>query len=481
MFSSSKPKFALDLTINELTNVPQINGACYIEVSIRDSKQKHLHKHSNGPTKDTSSTNLSSNGNSSPTNPARSFLSKLDTKAGKTVNKEVSQAKSSSGHVSTTTSLKKLHNFKCNFNYKLTCNLKFSVKSKKSRLIGNKYLSLKVYYVHDDRHGGDEKIVIPLGRLDVNLTEYLNFEDPVNLKYLLDDSKVNSILNLTIGLTELPENFDFHTQLQIQDNNSSVASSSTALRDGLHQTKKRNTTFNVPQFERKNVFNGISNIFNEGTSDDNQGSSKQAPSSPSTPQSETNERVQSPAPPPQQSAGSRNHRAVFNQGSSAELSASSNLSLDGKQINDIKNMNNQDLIKLVAQSSDVSLVMSSQLPHLNGHNGNAALGQNGNFVSGINRHIAMDPMVNSLYIKILESNWDPALYPLLDYSPNQCIDDIFDNPANPYGCNLKLKEFYESQIEKDEKNSSGYRNLNGLINEDRYRSDLRSWTLPDLK
>lgn len=471
MFSSSKPKFALELAINELTNVPQINGACYIEVSIRDSKQKHMNKHTNGsraPSKDTSSASSNTNGNSSTSNAAKSFLNRLDSKATKTVNKEVAQAKGSSGHVSTTTSLKKLHNFKCNFNYKLTCNLKFSLKSKKSRLIGNKYLSLRVYYVHDDKHGGDEQIIIPLGRLEINLAEYLNFEEPVNLKYLLDDSKVNSILSLTIGLAELPENFDFHTQLQIQDNNSSVVSS-TALREGLHQNKKRSTTFNVPQFERKNVFNGISNIFGEGNADENQGSPNHV-SSPSTPQSETNERPQSPTP--------RNHRTVFNQASSPELSASSKLSLDGKQIDDITNLNNQDLIKLVAQSSDVSLAMSTQLPNLNGQNGNG--GQNGNLVSGINRHIAMDPIINSLYTKILESNWDPALYPLLDYSPNQCIDDIFNNPENPYGCNLKLKEFYESQIGKDDENS-GYRNLNGLINEDKYRSNLQSWTLPDFK
>lgn len=168
--------------------------------------------------------------------------------------------------------------------------------------------------------------------------------------------------------------------MQIQDNNSSVVSS-TALREGLHQNKKRSTTFNVPQFERKNVFNGISNIFGEGNADENQGSPNHV-SSPSTPQSETNERPQSPTP--------RNHRTVFNQASSPELSASSKLSLDGKQIDDITNLNNQDLIKLVAQSSDVSLAMSTQLPNLNGQNGNG--GQNGNLVSGINRHIAMDQL-----------------------------------------------------------------------------------------
>ncbi|CAD1812797.1 N-terminal C2 in EEIG1 and EHBP1 proteins family protein [Candida parapsilosis] len=477
MFSSSKPKFALELSINELTNVPQINGACYIEVSIRDSKHKHMHKHTNGsraPSKDTSSsTNSSSNGSTSASNAAKSFLNRLDSKASKTVNKEVAQAKGSSGHISTTTSLKKLHNFKCNFNYKLTCNLKFNLKSKKSRLIGNKYLSLRVYYVHDDRHGGDEQIIIPLGRLEINLAEYLNFEEPVNLKYLLDDSKVNSILNLTIGLSELPENFDFHTQLQIQDNNSSVVSS-TALKEGLHQNKKRNTTFNVPQFERKNVFNGISNIFGDSNADEN--GSPNRVSAPSTPQSESDERPQSPTP--------RSHRSVFNQASSPESSASSKLSLDGKPIDDITNLNNQDLIKLVAQSSDVSSAMSTHSPNSNGQNGqngqngNGGGNHNGNSVSAGNRHIAMDPIINSLYTKILESNWDPALYPLLDYSPNQCIDDIFDNPENPYGCNLKLKDFYDSQVEKDEKNN-GYRNLNGLINEDKYRSNLRSWTLPD--
>ena len=41
--SSSKPKFAFNLTINDLTNVPEINGSCYIELQIRDGTRRSFH------------------------------------------------------------------------------------------------------------------------------------------------------------------------------------------------------------------------------------------------------------------------------------------------------------------------------------------------------------------------------------------------------------------------------------------------------
>ncbi|RCK65344.1 hypothetical protein Cantr_01266 [Candida viswanathii] len=123
-----------------------------------------------------------------------------------------------SGNVSATTSRKKLHNFKCNFNYKLSY---------------------------------------------INLSEYLNFDDLITTKYLLNDSKVNSILSLTIGLNELPPNFD------------STPNTSNLL--GRPTTTRKNN-FNVPQFEKKNVFNGIGNVFGE-----NGAFNGTPPTSPSTP------------------------------------------------------------------------------------------------------------------------------------------------------------------------------------------------------
>lgn len=93
----------------------------------------------------------------------------------------------------------------------------------------------------------------------------------------------------------------------------------------------------------------------------------------------------------------------------------------------------------------------------------------------------MDPIVSQLYCKILESSWDPELYPILDYTPEQCIEDIFNNPDNKYGCNLKLKQLYESKLNDESEElkelDNSYRELNGLISESKYRSDLKSWNI----
>ncbi|KAI5950330.1 hypothetical protein KGF54_005147 [Candida jiufengensis] len=489
--SSSKPKFALDLTINELTNVPQINGSCYIEIAIKDSKRTH---YTNGKVpSDSSKAKSSTSSNTSPSrsNTTRSLFNKFDdlgskikqstslNKSSSSVNDGKSNSNNShnlnsssssnsntsvSGHVSTTTSRKRLHNFRCVFNYKLSCNLKFGLK-KKGNLISNKYLIFKIYYIHEDKHhssSNSDHAIIDLGRLEINLAEYLNFNEPVNTKYLLEDSKVNSILNITIGLHELPSNFDFHTQLQIQDNNSSNLSSSSTSALNLNQNNnKKKNNFNVPQFEKKNVYTGINNVLGDNAIQE---------SNKDQHHHHHNHHNGAKSPP-------KNYRQLLNSNESNSVNSSSASSQDGKSLTDIGNLNNQDLIKLVAQSSDAGSGFSSnqqgqpnnQIPNLQMMNQN----------NSDNKHILMDPIVSILYCKILESNWDPELYPLLDYSPNQCIDDIFNNPENPFGCNLKLKKYYNEKRSENDKGveDDSYRELNGLINEVRYRPNLKSWTI----
>lgn len=62
--SSSKPKFAFNLTINDLTNVPEINGSCYIELQIRDGTRRSFHT-SNINNGSSGSNNSNSNGKNS--------------------------------------------------------------------------------------------------------------------------------------------------------------------------------------------------------------------------------------------------------------------------------------------------------------------------------------------------------------------------------------------------------------------------------
>ena len=490
--SSSKPKFAFNLTINDLTNVPEINGSCYIELQIRDGTRRSFHtsninngssgsnnSNSNGKNSQKSSTNTSNtNGiKSTPMTTSRTFLNKFDEFAsslGSSGSKGNSSSSSSSsavsGNISATTSRKKLHNFKCNFNYKLSCNLKFNIK-KKGNIIANKYLLLKIFYVNNDSglvgggksnnststyHHHHHTQITELGKVDINLSEYLNFDEPITTKYLLNDSKVNSILGVTIGLNELSSTFDFHTQLQIQDSNSSISGGSTSISNNTNSMLSRPTSttissrrnnFNVPQFERKHVFTGIGNVLGDNNSF---GQPQNDTSRPSTPTSQQQQQQQQQLPTIGETETKNGSR--------------------------IKSSNDQDGWKIMKnQNPNTTTITTTTNGNINGNDITQTA------ASQQLQQAMMDPIVSQLYCKILESSWDPELYPILDYTPEQCIEDIFNNPDNKYGCNLKLKQLYESKLNDESEElkelDNSYRELNGLISESKYRSDLKSWNI----
>ncbi|KAK6461640.1 N-terminal C2 in EEIG1 and EHBP1 proteins-domain-containing protein [Scheffersomyces coipomensis] len=496
MFSSNRPKFSFDLTINELSNIPQVNGSCFIQLSIRDGKNHklsdkltphhHHHHNSNVSSKDSkSSTHMQPNDSTSTSLSLN--LAKLKSGSNNGIGNN-NNTSSSSNHISTTTSRKRIHNFKCTFNYNLTCNLKFPLK-KNENLIGNKYLSLRVYYVteksthrrkvsdnnqskNNPTNGNedssksshdDNETVIDLGRVDVNLSEYLNFNEQITSKYLLKESKVNSILSLSISLSELPSNYDFHTQLQINDNqshstlstaptnsvsrgntDSSLGKSSTSNltnSDGNNGTHTSNSGFNVPQFERKNVFGGINNVF----SDNHNNSSHSNLSSASEEDS---------SPPPSTSGISN---------TTATSSSSNSHAFLGK----LKRNNSHS---------------KKSHPSNNTSNSTTTSGKNDSLQQ--KSSVIMDPLINGLYSKILENTWDPELYHLLSYSPEKCINDIFDNPKNPLGYNPDLMPLKDGKSGSttdengdDDGDDEGFREINGLINEIKFRDDLKSWNI----
>ncbi|KAK6454249.1 N-terminal C2 in EEIG1 and EHBP1 proteins-domain-containing protein [Scheffersomyces xylosifermentans] len=453
MFSGKRPKFAFDLSINELSNIPQISGSSFIDLQIRDSKKKipalKAPRIGNGIFSKDEITNEKSGQDSS--GRTSTEMSKSDSVG--------STSTTPSGHVYTTTSRKKIHNFKCAYNYKLSCNLKFPLK-RKDNLIGNKWLVIRAFYVSevhkshsgDHSHGNDTHIndegsthtqTVEMGKVEINLAEYLNFKEPVTSKYLLRDAKINAILSLTISLRELPSNYDFHTQLQISDAPSQSNASTTATLGKLSKTKTRtvnsgSNTFTVPEFERKNVFGGIHTVFSE--------SGTPPPSNPST-----------PPPVPSESSTS---------------SASSEDSNDRK---------GQKFLHAKTEGSK-------------GRTSSGTLGRHTSFVgrnksgadnisnitahTGVNKSgVIMDPIVSALYSKILESTWDPELQPLLDYYPEKCIKDIFDNPDNPLGRNPKLATKLGHWSSELGDGDDTVREINGLINEANVREDLRSWTV----
>lgn len=412
MFSSSKkPKFGLNLTINDLSNIPQISGTCFIEIEIKDGK-KGIRSGLGGLRTHSPSASEKSSPASSKPNLLKSSSSSFSD----------SLSSSSSGNVSVTTSHKKIHNFKCVFKYKLSCNLRFLVK-KRENLIDNKYLYLRVYFLHDSQSEGSGSghhghSAIEIGRLNLNLSEYLNFSEPRTSKYLLKDAKVNSILSLTIDLKELPSDYTFHTQLQIDDSAPHSSKSSVAS-NNREESKGKGTKFNVPHFDKKNTFGGLTDVI--------------------------------------QPSNAENSQSSFSSEESDKKKRSS--SSTKKNGNEAKNDSNQDKAFSNVQSTHLNGL--EQLPLLQ-------------------PSVLMDPIVSNLFKKILESTWDPELNSLLEYSPEQCIDDIFDAAHNNDldGFNKNLANRYHA-MEPDDQEDADAKDVNGLINELKFREDLKSWHITE--
>lgn len=394
MFHSDRPKFSLNLTIKELSNIPQIKGSCYVDIQIRESpgmKSFPTFKHKTVQHKDS---NMSSSSVSSTTESQTSVSSKL---------------------ISVHTSNKHIHNYKCAFNYNLRCNLRFPL-NKKENLIGNKYLMMRIYYV-DDSHDsslGHGSSTTELGRLELNLSEYLNFDEPTTSKYLLQNSKINSILTLVVYLEELPADYDFHTQLQITDNASPTTSSRTSTQINRKPTKKK--LFNVPQFETNKVFSGFNGVL--GTQTNGKASTK-----------------------------------------SSVLESSSVADSDNEEKQERSNRK-KNLLRGDVHNAEL-------LKEVRSKGGETSVANKGTFM--------MDPTISNLYKRILESTWDPELHKLLEFDPEMCIQDIFHN--NGEGWNKYISENFGTWEGGEHEGDEAYYTINGLIDEPKYRDELKSWNV----
>lgn len=430
--STSKPKFALELTVNELSNIPHVGGSCYIDINIRDSRKTKFPGFKAG--KVSALDNVGSKTSSIPG-------------VKKSTEAKGSHSASSPGNISATTSRKKIHNFKCLFNYKVNCNLRFPLK-KRENLIGNKYLLMTVHYVgdgsnghHSDQSSGNSgRTHIELGSLEVNLSEYLNFNEPTTSKYLLKDSKINSILSVTVGLTELSNDFDFHTLLRIQESQTTSSLSltihpptrmTTGTGTGTGETFNRQK-FNVPNFERKKVFGGLNDIMATQTSSEQQSTNNSASIGSTTSADDDKRSGCSGRNKIQHLASHFNHNGNHNH-----------------HQNNSSNHNN------ISQNGFMSKLQS--------------IYENNNSTDSNTTTIIMEPIVNNLYKKILEASWDPELYKLMDYSPEKCIESIFEGGD---GWSKDLSKKLGTWEEDDE---DQVRDLNGLINEVSFRDNLKSW------
>ncbi|GEQ72150.1 hypothetical protein JCM33374_g5836 [Metschnikowia sp. JCM 33374] len=385
MLGNKKPKFKLTFAINDLSKIPHTSGYCYAELSIADGSptgfratMSHLKPFSSS-SKDSSENELLP-----------------DSSGGHT-----SGSDNVAGHISSRcnqvrTSKYRIHNFKCHFNFTMSCNLKFPLK-RKDNMIGDKYLVIRVFY-NTDKHSKHDHPV-ELGVVKLNLSEYLNFNEPVTAKYLLQESKINSILNLTTSLEELPADFDFHTQLRIDDTKHNLSNQNSSLNISK-ASENGSKSFKVPHFQRQAVFGGIDGVINPSSNKDTDGD---RPDHPTDSASEAQE----------------------------------------EDISDRKDSSSQNRHMTTVGTKPIEDVI-------------------------------VDPIIGSLYRKILESNWDPDLHVLLKLTPQKVVDDIFDQSHDASGMEKNLQHYSNLRPQEDD---DGVKNADGLIVESKFRDNLTSWSV----
>lgn len=219
---NKRPKFLFFLQVNELVNIPQSSGYCYVKWSIRDG----------------------------------TGTSKNSTVVGDDKQYKVStQSKGLTQRV-------KVNHHRAQWNYKLDRPIQIKLQVDKERNLHKKDLCLDIFFefVTDNnsnnanmprssmhRNNGttssgtgnstlgqqivQEKISnkIQLGKVIINLSEYVREDEmPITNRFLLKNSKVNSIINITIQMKLVRGTYaDFVLQHTNNSNSSGVSMPST--------------------------------------------------------------------------------------------------------------------------------------------------------------------------------------------------------------------------------------------------------------
>lgn len=217
--SSNLSMYALKLDVPEIANVPYTSGSCFVEIQIRDTA-----KWSSSQLSALSQQMTDSKENSVPG-----------------IGSDKESLFTGTNSVAAATVARKIHNFKCNFNFRLDCNLRFRA-TKKSKKTASKYLLVRVFVRHDKTSKHEHHQVSELGRVSIDLAEYSASSKVSTSKYLLRHSKVNSILSISIGLSPLSPNYDFHTSLNIGE--------CVSLKSQSQKHRLTSNSFQVSLFER---------------------------------------------------------------------------------------------------------------------------------------------------------------------------------------------------------------------------------------
>lgn len=358
-------KYHLEVSINDVTNIPEVNGSIYFVISLRNRGKNRSYL--NFKSKRILSESSSDDNKESSTHNGRTDTNNLVQSDGFAIK----------GKVSVKTTPRRIHNFKCRFDYNMSCNIKMSY-SKKDDVLYDKYLIMKMYYIpeeekHKDTNQNQSKHLL-LGILNLNLIKYVNSEEPTPLKLLMTESKVNSIVGLLVFMRQLPEGTDFKTQLVVHDKPEPKES---------HDSRKLSPVDKNSRVDRNKLF-GDENRELPLTSDDSDST---------------------------------------------------------------------------AQHSHMSQTKTDRLK--------TAYSKN---------QIISDPKIKQLYRNLLESMWDPQLHCILELSPEDCINDIFETGGENWREKLR-SVFSQMEQRENEERDEDARQINGLISEAEYRDDWKSWSV----
>lgn len=201
---SKKPKFLFTFQIQELANIPKVSGICYVKWHIKDTATQQF------------------------------------------------KGRTSKVHIK---------DYRASWSYDFESLMKLSIN--RNKLLQEKILVLTVYlgvtdHVHVNGHHLNHQQLenidhrLPkvekkhvLGKVEINLAEYVNYDEPTSNRYLLQQSKVNCILSVKIGMELL---------------------------------KGDKTEFVAPSIKSSNIFRGISNVLNESVHESSTGQSSPAAS-----------------------------------------------------------------------------------------------------------------------------------------------------------------------------------------------------------
>mgnify|MGYP003365306559 CR=1 FL=1 len=215
---NKRPKFLFFLQVNELVNIPQSSGYCYVKWSIRDG----------------------------------TGTSKNSTVVGDDKQYKVStQSKGMTPRV-------KVNHHRAQWNYKLDRPVQIKLQVDRERNLHKKDLSLDIFFefitennsnnvnmprlsthrttsttdkpiTTTTQHVVQEKISnkIQLGKVIINLSDYVREDEmPITNRFLLKNSKVNSIINVTIQMKLVRGIYtDFILQHANQSNSSGISAS----------------------------------------------------------------------------------------------------------------------------------------------------------------------------------------------------------------------------------------------------------------